>query len=130
MLKKIILIVVLLMLILSYLLLGSYFNIYIDCPLYKILNIYCPGCGITRMFKSLIALDFYQAFRYNMFVFLILPILLIYVYLEIRYYVIGKENIFNSKKYKYFWLFLLLAALLFGILRNTNLFSFMAPTKI
>lgn len=91
----------------------------IKCPIRLIFHIYCPGCGITRMFISLIKLDFYQAFRYNPLVFIIIPIIII-------------NNFFvkNLKIKKIIWYILIILCIVFGILRNINYFKFLAPTKI
>ena len=35
------------------------------CVLKKLFGICCPGCGLTRSFKSILQLDFYSAFNYN-----------------------------------------------------------------
>ena len=100
-----------------------YFNIGIPCIFYKITKLHCPGCGITRAIISLLKLDFYQAFRYNSLVIILLPLLLIY-YLYIW--------IFNGKNKipQYVWVILLIIIILYGILRNIPLFEFLAPTKV
>lgn len=35
------------------------------CLFYQATHCYCPGCGITRAYYSLLHGDFYMAFRYN-----------------------------------------------------------------
>ena len=100
-----------------------YYNIGIPCIFYKLTNLYCPGCGITRAIISLLKLDFYQAFRYNSLVIILLPFLLIYnIYIWI----------FNGKKKlpQYVWIILLILVILYGILRNIHLFEFLAPTIV
>jgi hypothetical protein len=37
-------------------------------------NLDCPGCGMTRSLYSLLHFNFWQAFRYNPLLFLIIPI--------------------------------------------------------
>ena len=39
------------------------------CIIKNLFGIDCAGCGATRMFGALLKLDFYQAFRYNPFMF-------------------------------------------------------------
>ena len=51
----------------------------IPCPFHFITGLYCPGCGITRMIKSILKLDFYQAFRYNQLLFILLPFFIIII---------------------------------------------------
>ena len=100
-----------------------YYNIGIPCIFYKLTNLHCSGCGITRAIISLLKLDFYQAFRYNSLVIILLPFLLIYnIYIWI----------FNGKKKlpQCVWVVLLIIVILYGILRNIPLFNFLAPTIV
>ena len=76
-----------------YLVTGNYFDIYIPCPIKELTGLYCPGCGITRMFKSLLELDFYAAFRYNPLLFIMLPFALV-LYFD---YVVRKDKSFYKK---------------------------------
>ena len=105
-------------------------NIKIPCVVNSIFGIYCPGCGITRMFISIVKLDFYQAFRYNPMVFLLLPFFIFYGILEVRAIIYKKDNILNNTKFKFIWIILIVIVILFGILRNIEMFNFLAPTKI
>ena len=91
------------------------YNIGIPCIFNKITGLYCPGCGMTRSVISLIKLNFYLAFRYNMLIILIIPVGILYLIL--------KKNIPN-----WIWCVLLLIVILFGILRNIPMFNFLAPT--
>ena len=89
----------------------------IPCIFHEITGLYCPGCGITRALASIIQLNFYQAFRYNNLIILIIPIGIIYI--------------LNNKKIpNYAWYICLAIAILFGILRNISIFEFLAPTII
>lgn len=36
-----------------------------ECLFKSLFNISCTGCGLTRSFRSIINLDFYDAFKYN-----------------------------------------------------------------
>ena len=94
------------------------YNIGIPCIFFELTNLYCPGCGMTRAIKSLIVFDFYQAIRYNALI-IILPILLLF-------YLINKKN----KIPNWIYYFLLIIVILYGILRNINIFNFLAPTII
>lgn len=38
-------------------------NVY--CLFKSLFGIRCPGCGLTRSFRSILSLDFYSAFNYN-----------------------------------------------------------------
>ena len=96
-------------------------NIGIPCLFYKITGFYCPGCGITRMVFSLLKLDFYQAFRYNPFVFFFFIFYLLYKIINIK-------CIFQIKQQHIY--LLLIITILFGILRNIEMFSYLKPTVI
>lgn len=95
----------------------------IPCFFYELTGLYCPGCGITRALFSLMRLDVYQAFRYNMLVVTLLPIAIGYMGFKI----IFKKN---KKIPNYVWNILLIITIIFGIFRNIPAFSFLAPTLI
>lgn len=99
------------------------YNIGIPCIFHKLTNLYCPGCGMTRAFISLIKLDLYQAFRYNMLVIIYVPFFIIY----------GVNKYILKNKYKiprFIFYILLVITILFAILRNIPNFSFLAPVQI
>ena len=103
------------------------FILKIECPIHKLTGLYCPGCGITRMFISLFKLKFYQAFRYNPLLFLYLIIFGLYCLYYLILKKIGKEPIKISNKFLYV---IICITILFGILRNIDLFRWLAPTII
>ena len=75
------------------------------------------------MVISLIKLDFYKAFRYNPFLFVISPFLIFYF---VKYYIYWIQN----KKYwvnKNIWNVLLICAIVFTVLRNIPAFDFLTP---
>lgn len=59
------------------------------CPFYQFLHIYCPGCGISRMFFHLARFEIAEAFSSNCVIFCMLPIALImalyHAYKYLRY---------------------------------------------
>lgn len=99
------------------------YNIGIPCFFYKITGFYCPGCGGTRAIVSLIKLKPYQAFRYNALIIILIP----FAAIDLFYKVIlkGKKKISNV-----IWTILLVLTIVFGILRNITIFSYLAPTII
>ena len=99
----------------------------IECPINKFFDVYCPGCGVTRMLVSIIHLDFYSAFRYNMLVFILLPFLTPYLVYTYICYAFDKKDKITSKIPGWVWYVLLILTILFGILRNIPYFSFLAP---
>ena len=111
----------------GYYFLNRKYNVVIPCLFYKITNLYCPGCGITRMLFSLLNFKIYQAFRYNPLVFCLIVIFIFYKLIAIIIYKLFKRQLkINSKIYN----FLLILVLGFGILRNIPYFNFLKPTII
>ena len=101
----------------------------INCPFHKITGLYCPGCGITRCILSILKLDFYQAFRYNPLVFIMLPFIILYFCYKLYIALFNKKDI-TKKIPKYFYYILLIITVIFGIMRNLDSFIWLAPTKI
>lgn len=119
-------IVIFLFLLLFYFFINEIFNFSIPCPIYYITHFYCPGCGITRMFFSILHLEFYQAFRYNPLVFILLILSIIYFILK---FILKRFNI-NIKMPEYIWYILLVIIIVYGILRNIPEFSWLTPTEV
>lgn len=110
-----------------YLFLNRKYGISIPCVFYEITGFYCPGCGVTRVIFSLLQLDFMQAIYYNVLIVVLIPIFL-FVY-GIRYY-----EWFTGRKVlsipNWFWWSIVVVTLLFGILRNLEMFDFLEPTYL
>lgn len=98
-------------------------NISIPCIFHEITNLYCPGCGITRMFKAILQLDFYQALRFNPLVFIYLIGYIIYLFIEV---ILKKKIKLNNK----FIIILLIITIIYGVIRNIPIFSYLQPTII
>ncbi len=79
------------------------------------------------MFLYLFKLDFKSAFESNQLVFILLPLFFIYFVLEVFFYMKNKQNFINSKKFNILWFFLIIIAIIYGILRNLKAFDFLAP---
>ena len=103
----------------------SLYHIGIPCIFFEITGLYCPGCGITRAYFSLIKLDIISALHNNLLIFIISPFLIYYCCKMIINWVNQKEE----KQILPNWLcnVLLIITLLFGILRNIDLFDFLKP---
>ena len=102
--------------------------IHYECPYRKLLHIYCPGCGATRMIKSLFKLKLYQAFRYNPLMFIILVILLpIYIIVDIIYYINRKKFLKITKKQI---IIFFIVIIIYFILRNIKVGIYLIPTEI
>ncbi|MBQ9833761.1 MAG: DUF2752 domain-containing protein [Bacilli bacterium] len=108
----------------TYYFLYENFSFSIDCLFHKITGYYCPGCGITRMIFSIIKLEFYQAFRYNPLVFIML---IFFVFCQVIN-IILKRNYKKITFKKEYALLLLVVVILFGIMRNIPLFDYLKPT--
>lgn len=119
-------IIVLIVIFLIYAVLIISFDIGIPCVFYEITGLYCPGCGITRLCLSLFEGDVYQAFRYNPIIFIDLPILFILFVLNIFF----KNNKNIKKITDVIIIFLATITIIFGVIRNIPIFSFLAPTQI
>ena len=99
----------------------------LPCYIRKITGFYCPGCGISRMFISLLKFDIYQAFRFNPLVFCLLVFVGIIAIIDIVLYYRKKEILkIGNKTY----ITILVLVILFGILRNIPYISFLAPTVV
>lgn len=98
-----------------------------QCPWKKNLNIYCAGCGGTRMLKSLLSQNYEQAFRYNPLLFILLVLLIIYItYIIICLILKKKYYQFNTKHL----IILSIITITFMLLRNIEIFSYLKPTNI
>ncbi len=99
----------------------------VDCPWKKIFDIDCAGCGTTRMVVSLIQLDFYQAFRFNPFIFVLLVLCILYLGYILICKLLKKNYITIGKKT---FIVIVLLSVIFMIFRNINGFEFFKPTVI
>ncbi len=100
------------------------FDVGVKCPFYELLNWYCPLCGGTRMAVALLQGDILLALQNNALIILTLPVLL-YVFCKQAYLFIRYGTLLE-------WLdkFLvtyILVFILFAILRNFEIFSWLAP---
>ena len=101
----------------AYLLLHELTGFSIFCPVYKISGMYCPGCGVSRMFFHLFNGEIYEAFSSNCLLFCLLPVAvfecLFHGYRYVRY---GNGRFFKAERIGLWVVVGLLVA--FGILRN------------
>ncbi|MBE6783048.1 MAG: DUF2752 domain-containing protein [Ruminococcaceae bacterium] len=98
----------------------------IPCFINKIFNIYCPGCGITRMFVALIQGDLKAAAGYNLLVLVFLiPALIFAIIRTIRY--VKKDVVGYNKIEMAAILFATVCTIVFTVMRNMPAFSFLAP---
>ena len=97
------------------------------CPILKYFHIYCPACGVTRMILSVLELDFYQAFRFNPLIFILLVILILFSIVQMFTFINKRKFIhINNKVY----IGLVIVLIVYTIMRNMKCFSFLLPTIV
>ena len=101
------------------------YHIGFNCVFHQITNLYCPGCGITRAIFSLIELDIIGAIKYNILIVTIIPLIIFNYLVKIINWINLKEQ--KEIYPKTIWNIILIFVILFGILRNIEIFSFLAP---
>lgn len=118
-----------LLILLLYLFLSRKYNLYIPCIFNEITNLYCPGCGATRMLYSLVIGNFYQAFRYNPLLFICIPGILI---LGINFVLSSftHKKSFYSKIPNLVWIMIAIIFIIYGVIRNIPFFDYLIPTTI
>lgn len=89
----------------------------IPCPVHYFTGFKCPGCGVSRMFISLMKLDFKSAFEANRLLLLTLPVIVILLAVYfVRYVRTGSKRI--SKTESLIYIVLIVLFLVYGIVRN------------
>ena len=107
-----------------------FFGLSVPCPSHTLFGVNCTGCGATRMVVAFTKGDIYQAFRYNPALFIFFPFLAVYLGFEVFAYINGTANKLNGKFVKWVGIISIILLILFGILRNIPMFSFLAPTVV
>jgi len=107
----------LLIIFIIYYIVSQRIGIYIPCIFRLITGYKCPGCGITHYLFHLVNLDLKGAFLDNPFVFISLPILLVY-YVIANYNYVKYDNPNKVVIPNYLSYSLVIIALLFAIARN------------
>ena len=125
--SKMKLILILISFLIIYFILSELLDVGIPCLFYEITGYYCPGCGITRLLFSFLKLDFYQAFRYNPLIFILIIITGIYWLVK---FILKKFMNISIEIPNYVYYILLVIVIIFGILRNIPMFDFLSPTEL
>lgn len=112
-----------------YLIFGGVFGIYIPCIFHEITHLYCPGCGTTRMLVAILTGDFYQAFRYNPLVFVLLPFAIIYLIDYLISKVKGRNSLL-ARTPNWVWVLVIIVLVIYGVMRNLSWSNYLAPTEI
>ena len=119
--------IILILILVTYLILGKIFHIYLKCPIHEIFHVYCPGCGLTRMLSSILKLDFYQAFRYNPLLFIMLPFSLLLLIEDVYSELKNKKSIYKRIP-NCIWYIIIVILLIYAVLRN--IYPYLAPTVV
>jgi len=106
------------LLFIGYYIFASITDITIPCIFRELTGYQCPGCGLTHLFFDLLNFRFKDAFNDNQFVFILLPFLIAFIIYKTYLYIHNKKDEIISKIPLIFKIALLIAAILFGIIRN------------
>jgi len=118
---------ILLLLLFIYIYLFENFKIAIPCVFHEITNLFCPGCGATRVIIALINFDFAVAIKQNIVLTFLFPLLAIYFLDKIVAWILRKKPKFADDIPNFVWYIFAIVLLLFGILRNLPYFDFLRP---
>ena len=97
------------------------------CLFFKLTGLYCPGCGTGRALKAFVHGRFGEAFRYNSMLFILgLPFLGIFLheYLRMVFPKLGLRPVYIGQKAG---ITIFIVIVLYWVLRNIPVFSFLAP---
>lgn len=100
---------------------------YWKCLLKELFGIQCAGCGGSRMIMSVFRLEFYQAFRYNPGMFILLIVGILYVLYNVFLKLSGRQ-LYIPKTKCYVFISILLC--FYMVLRNIPGFEFLLPTEV
>ena len=112
-----------------YLFFGDMLGVYVPCIFRKITHLYCPGCGITRMLAAILTGDFYQALRYNPLICILLPLAIVYLVDYLINQARGRKSLLVRTP-NWVWILMIVALVIYGIMRNLSWFEYLAPTEV
>ena len=92
------------------------------CVFKKYLNINCPGCGLTRAFKSILSFDLITATKYNVLSIPLFICMIIFIFSIIKDVVLNKETaiVFLNNIFKRHCVILLIIIFITMIINNIN----------
>lgn len=108
-----------------YIIFYSLTGIGIPCVFHAVTGLKCPGCGISRMFISLLHFDFVSAFHYNAALLVLSPVFLILaITIIVKYIKTGTQKLSRGQSAVVIALIVLL--ILFAVLRNLPFVTFIS----
>ncbi len=102
----------------------------IPCVFHVVSGLYCPGCGISRMFVCLARMDIRGALSQNALVMVMLPFFLWFGGRRMYFYIQrGKSELYGVEKSIENVLVILafIITIIFTVLRNNPSFAILAP---
>lgn len=92
------------------------------CVFKKYLNINCPGCGLTRAFRSILSFDLITATKYNILSIPLFICMIIFIFSIIKDIVLDKETtiVFLNNTFKRHYVILLIIIFITMIINNIN----------
>ena len=96
----------------------------LPCIFYMMTGLYCPGCGAGRACYSILHLQFKDAFCYNPLMTVLLPLIGLYIAARVVDWVITGGNHIDRKINVKFLTGVLIAVVIYGVLRNIPAFPF------
>lgn len=97
----------------------------VQCGLYKLTGLFCPGCGGQRAFHNLLHGHFLKAFRYNILFVVAIPFFVYLYYILVQVYGLGNKEYANGLLFSpRFAKIFLIVLVVFFIIRNIPCFPF------
>lgn len=97
------------------------------CLILETTGYYCGACGFTRMVEELLEGHVWAAFRQNPYLFVVLPLVVVYLAGEAVCYIRGRRPLWKRKWMIFVFGAVLVAGTVFALLRNLPGFEVLGP---
>lgn len=104
----------------------------IPCMINALTGFFCAGCGTSRALRSVLHLQFYQAFRYNPMLVILLPFIIVYICARMIDYIrTGRNNVDSWLSFRLVW-WIAILVVAYSVVRNFPFFPFtlLVPTVV